>query len=106
MLATENSTLPSQDAVATTSQTKAVFQKAILSSMRLPESTARLIEVSESQFHIIKIINTMRPQVMPLLRSLTRAQRHVLAQMLRDASVAPPAQKVCKQNIEMERVKI
>lgn len=43
--ATENSTLPPQDAATTTSATKAIFQKAILSSMRLPESTARLIEV-------------------------------------------------------------
>jgi hypothetical protein len=52
--ATENSTLPSQDAEATTSQTKAVFQKAILSSMRLPESTARLIEVSYLHWRAIK----------------------------------------------------
>jgi hypothetical protein len=105
VLATENSTLPPQDAAATTTQTKAVFQKAILSSMRLPESTARLIEVSDFHCRAIKIKNRHRPQVMPLLRSLTRAQRHVLAQMLRDASLAPPGQKVMIQIHQVENSK-
>lgn len=43
---------------------------------------------------------------MPLLRSLTRAQRHVLAQMLRDASLAPPAQKVYQKLTQIYKTNI